>query len=320
MKALVTGVAGFSGLHLARHLLEQGVELVGVARESGDSHELSQLASHLRIEAADVCDAERMRNLVAEVAPDWVFHLAGKTTSRFTTSNPRSTFDANIYGTMSVLEAVRLEQPSATVLVSGSSGEFGLVRPGENPIREGNPLRPVSPYAVSKVAQGMVAYQYHLSHGLRTIRTRTFNCIGPGQRADLVCSAFAKQIAEIEAGKRSQVIEVGNLESSRDFIDVRDMVEAYALLAQNPKPGGLYNVCSGRPVAIREVLEVLLDLSSIEVEVRQDPTRMQPSDVPVQVGDYSLIQADTGWEPRTRIEASLGDILEDWRQRVAAGE
>ncbi len=318
MRALVTGVAGFSGLHLARHLLDQGAEVVGTAHESVDAPRLDPLRKDITLLACDVCDAERTRAVVREAQPDAVFHLAGKTTSRFTGANPRSTFDANIFGTMSLLEAVRQERPEATVLVTGSSGEFGLVLPEENPIPETNPLRPVSPYAVSKIAQGMVALQYHQAHGLRTIRTRTFNCIGPGQGDDLVCSAFAKQIAEIEAGGRAPVIEVGNLDAARDFVDASDMVSAYVLLAERGTPGELYNVCSGNPTPIAHMLETLLEMSACDIDVKQDPARMQPSDVPVQAGDYTRLHEDTGWEPKTPLEDSLRQILDDWRARVAA--
>jgi len=318
VKALVTGIAGFTGLHLAEFLLGRGLEIVGTVFSSGRSASLSHLGARVTLVECDVCDVERTRAVVRDAHPDYVFHLAGRTTGRFVSNDLRSTFDANVFGTLSLLEAVRQEAGEAVVLVPGSSAEYGLLLPDTGSVREIDPLRPVNAYAVSKIAQGMVVLQAHLANGQKTVRTRTFNCIGPGQGDAFVCSAFAKQIAEIERGSRPPVIEVGNLDASRDFIDVRDVAEAYWLAATRGLPGDVYNVCSGRSHVIGDTLKTLLTMSEVAIEVKQDPTRMQPSEVPVQVGDFDKLRERTGWEPRIAIEASLADTLAGWRSALAS--
>jgi GDP-4-dehydro-6-deoxy-D-mannose reductase len=200
--------------------------------------------------------------------------------------------------------------------IAGSSEEYGLVLPDEVPIREENPLRPLSPYAVSKVAQDMLAYQYWQSYRLHAVRTRGFNHTGPRRGEVFVTSNFARQVAEIEKGLREPVVQVGNLEAVRDFTDVRDMVRAYWLALEHGEPGQVYNICSGKGYTIRQVLETLLGLADVEVEVREDPARMRPSDVPVLLGDCSRFRGITGWEPTIPFETTLADVLGYWRQRV----
>jgi GDP-4-dehydro-6-deoxy-D-mannose reductase len=203
------------------------------------------------------------------------------------------------------------------VLVVGSAEEYGPVSEAELPIREDAPLRPASPYAVSKVAQGALARLYGPAGGMRVVLTRTFHHTGPGRGEAFAESSFARQIAEIEHGLRPPVIEVGNLDAVRDFSDVRDVVRAYLLLLEKGEAGEAYNVCSGRGLRIREVLDLLLASSSARVEVRVDQERLRPADVPAQVGDPSRLRAATSWEPRIPIEETLRDLLSDWRARVA---
>ncbi|MBU1877962.1 MAG: GDP-mannose 4,6-dehydratase, partial [Chloroflexi bacterium] len=200
----------------------------------------------------------------------------------------------------------------------GSSEEYGLVRPDEVPITEKQPLRPLSPYAVSKVTQDLLGYQYHRSYGLRIVRTRAFNHSGPRQLDALVIPAFARQIAEIEAGHREPVIWVGNLESRRDFTDVRDVVRAYWLALECGTPGQVYNICSGHTHTIQEILDILLSLATVPIEVHIDPQRMRPSDVPLVQGDFSRFHAATGWQPQIPLHQLLADVLADWRARVGA--
>jgi GDP-4-dehydro-6-deoxy-D-mannose reductase len=204
----------------------------------------------------------------------------------------------------------------ARILVVGSNEEYGLVGEDELPIKEANPLRPTSPYAVSKVAQDMLGLQYHLSHGLQTIRVRPFNHIGPRQSEQFVAPAFAKQIAEIEAGIRPPVVKVGNLEARRDFTDVRDIVRAYYLIITKGKQGEVYNIGSGVPRSIRELLNTLLSFSEAEIEVKQDPSLLRPLDVPVSYCDYGKLKECTGWEPTIPFEESLKEVLNYWRMRV----
>ena len=192
-----------------------------------------------------------------------------------------------------------------------------MVYADEVPIKETNPLRPLSPYAVSKVTQDFLAYQYFMSYGIRAIRTRGFNHTGPRRGEVFVTSNFAKQVATIEAGKAPAVIKVGNLDAVRDFTDVRDMVRGYVLATEKGKPGEVYNLASGKAITIRAMLDKLIALAKVEVKVETDPARLRPSDVEVLIGDYSKFHADTGWEPKIPFDQTLEDLLNYWRQRIA---
>lgn len=305
--ALISGAAGFCGGFVAEHLLARGVRVVGVDRVGAAA------GTGYRLEALDLRDEEALRRMVADTQPDWVVHLAALT-------NPaaplRDLVEVNVLATASLLEAVQAAAPECTVLIAGSSAQYGLTRPDENPIGEDQTLRPVTRYAVSKATQDLVAGMYGAA-GLRVIRVRTFNIIGPRQSPAFVTAAFARQIAEIEHGLRAPVIEVGNLAARRDFVDVRDVARAYCLALERGRPGQVYNVCSGQERSIQELLDGLLALSTVrEIEVRPDPRRMQPADVPAQVGSYARLHADTGWRPEVSWERSLGDLLEYWRSAV----
>ena len=191
-----------------------------------------------------------------------------------------------------------------------------MVYPDEVPIKETNPLRPLSPYAVSKVAQDLMGYQYFQSYGIKAIRTRAFNHTGPRRGHVFVTSNFAKQIAEIEAGKKEPIISVGNLDAKRDFTDVRDTVRAYWLAAEKGEPGEVYNIASNRTITIQALLDNLLALSDKKIDVRQDPDRMRPSDVEILWGDASKLEKATGWKPEIPFEKTLEDTLNWWRERV----
>jgi GDP-4-dehydro-6-deoxy-D-mannose reductase len=250
--------------------------------------------------------------------PDRVYHLAAQSSPHDSWRDPATTLRTNILGLAHLLEALRREAPRARVLVVGSAEEYGQVPLERQPIAEDSELRPASPYAVSKVSQGFLALQYALGHGMALVRTRTFNHTGPGRGDGFAESSFARQIAEIEAGSRPPEIRVGNLEAVRDFSDVRDVVEAYAQLLEAGLPGEVYNVCSGRGVRIREVLDRLLALSEARIEVRVDPGRLRPADTPSLVGDPGRLRRATGWEPRVPLEQTLRDLLDDWRRRVGS--
>ena len=202
------------------------------------------------------------------------------------------------------------------IQVAGSSEEYGQVYPDEIPMKETNPLRPLSPYAVSKVAQDLLAYQYHKSYGLRTVRTRGFNHTGPRRGDVFVTSNFAKQIAEIEKGKRPPVLSVGNLDARRDFTDVRDVVRAYWLAAEKGEDGEAYNIGSGKAMAMKEMLDKLLALTKVDVKIQVDPARLRPSDVPILLSDSSKFMTLTGWKPRIPLDRTFKDLLDYWRERV----
>ncbi|HXG01808.1 MAG TPA: GDP-mannose 4,6-dehydratase, partial [Candidatus Binatia bacterium] len=219
-----------------------------------------------------------------------------------------------------LLEAVRARKLDCVIQIAGSSEEYGLVHESECPIRETNPLRPLSPYAVSKVAQDLLGYQYFKSYGLRVIRTRAFNHTGPRRGEVFATSNFAKQIVEIERGLRPPFISVGNLESRRDFTDVRDVVRGYWVAAEKATPGEVYNLASGRAVSIAQVIEILLRQAGLHEDVKlvPDASRMRPSDVPLLVGDSAKLAGETGWRPKIPLPLTLRDLLDDWRVRIPA--
>ncbi len=318
MRLLVTGAGGFVGGHLADflHAEHPEVEVHGVSLPHGGVS--WRAAPGARMVEADLTDPAAARAVVEDVRPDRVLHLAGQSSVHLSWLDPGGTLRANVLGIVHLLDAVRRLGLRPPVLVVGSAEEYGPVRPEEMPIREETPLRPASPYAVSKVAQGALALLYGPAGGLRVVLTRTFHHTGPGRGEAFAESSFARQIAEIEAGRRKPVLEVGNLDAVRDFADVRDVVRAYWMLLEKGEGGRAYNVCSGRGRRIRELLDILLAASTVRVEVRTDPDRLRPSDVPAQVGDPARLRAATGWEARIPLERSLRDLLDDWRARTAA--
>ncbi|MGB5160323.1 MAG: GDP-mannose 4,6-dehydratase [Thermoanaerobaculia bacterium] len=319
MRALITGVTGFAGSHLADYLLAEQpeVEIFGIRRWRSRMENIEHLDGRLQLRECDLRDPAAIQGVLAEVRPDYIFHLAAQSFVPASWRAPSETLMTNILGQTNIFEAVRVLELDPVIQIAGSSEEYGLVLPDEVPIKETNPLRPLSPYAVSKVAQDLLAYQYFRSYGLKTVRTRGFNHTGPRRGEVFVTSNFAKQIASIEAGLREPVIRVGNLDAQRDFTDVRDMVRAYWLAVSKATHGEVYNLASGRAVTIRELLDQLLALSDTEVEVQVDPDRLRPSDVEILLGDYSKFRSDTGWEPSIPLEQTLKDTLDYWRQKLS---
>jgi GDP-4-dehydro-6-deoxy-D-mannose reductase len=319
VRALITGITGFAGSHLAEYLLERqpDVEVWGLYRWRSRMDNLDRVQGRVRLVECDLRDATSVHHALAQSRPDLVFHLAAQSFVPASWKAPNETMITNVVGQTNLFEAVRQLGLDPTVQIACSSEEYGMVHPDEVPITESNPLRPLSPYAVSKVAQDMMAYQYFESYGLKTVRTRGFNHTGPRRGDVFVTSNFAKQIASIEAGLQEPVIRVGNLEAVRDFTDVRDMVRAYWLAVTRAKPGEVYNVATGHGITIQELLDRLLALSTAEVRVEQDPDRMRPSDVVRLIGDSSKFRRDTGWEPEIPFDQTLADLLAYWRQRLA---
>jgi GDP-4-dehydro-6-deoxy-D-mannose reductase len=319
-RVLITGITGFAGSHLADHVLAEhpGVEVLGTYRWRSRRDNIEHLEGKIRLLECDLGDMTALRSTLAAARPDAIFHLAAQSFVPTSWSSPAETFHVNVTGQIHLFEAIRSLGIDPVVQIACSSEEYGLVHKDETPIREDNPLRPLSPYAVSKVAQDFLAYQYFRSYGLRAIRTRGFNHEGPRRGEVFVMSNFAKQIAAIEAGEQVPVIRVGNLDSVRDFTDVRDMVRAYWLAAERGEPGEVYNIASGRGITIREMLDRLLAMARVEVAVETDPARLRPSDVEVLLGDSSKFRAATGWAPRIPLEQTLADSLDYWRGVYAA--
>jgi GDP-4-dehydro-6-deoxy-D-mannose reductase len=296
----------------------QEAEVFGLTRPHGGAG--AALPEGLRVLEADLNDPAGLEPVMDVVAPDRVLHLAGQSSVHLSWLDPGGTLRTNVLGLVNLVDALRRRGLRPPLLVVGSAEEYGPVGPEDLPLREDAPLLPASPYAASKAAQGLLAAEYARGLGLPVVRTRTFHHTGPGRGEAFAESSFARQIAEIEAGLRERVLLVGNLDSVRDYTDVRDVVRAYWALLDHAAElrGGVLNVCSGRGRKIRELLDVLLARAEVKVEIRVDQERLRPSDVPAQVGDPSLLRSLTGWEPRIPLERSLAELLDDWRARVRA--
>lgn len=314
--ALITGITGFAGSHLAELLLREGVEVHGIQRWRSKSDNIDLIKEKIQFHEADLLDAHSLYTVVDEVKPNFIFHLAAQSYVQSSWASPSNTLEVNIIGTVHLFEAVRKSGLPITIQIACSSEEYGKVMPNEVPILEKNPLRPLSPYAVSKLAMDYLGYQYFESYGIKIIRTRGFNHTGP-RRGDVFAeSTFAKQIAEIEKGKKEPVVYVGNLDARRDYTDVRDMVRAYYLAVEKCKSGEVYNIATGKAWKIGEVLNLLLSKSRVKIVVKEDPARMRPSDVEVLVGDSTKFRNATGWKPEIPFEKTMEDLLNYWREKV----
>ncbi len=319
MRVLITGITGFAGSHLAEYILENhpGVEVCGIRRWRSRIENVEHLLDKVRILECNLVDSSSVKALIADVRPDKIFHLAAQSFVPSSWNAPAESLTTNILGQLNIFEALRESKLLDTwVQIACSSEEYGMVYPDEIPIKETNPLRPLSPYAVSKVGQDVLAYQYFMSYGIKAVRTRGFNHTGPRRGEVFVCSNFSKQAVEVEKGKRPPVIYVGNLEAKRDFTDVRDMVRAYWLATEKCEPGEVYNICSGSSISMKELLDIVLSNTNIQIEVTQDPSRLRPSDVPLLEGDCSRFHAATGWKPEIPFHRTLADIMDYWRERI----
>lgn len=317
VRVLITGAGGFVGGHLIDYLLSlpgQAAIDAAVLTPPGanprlDGHPVTQHQVDLR-------DPDAVRALIEATQPERVFHLAALADVGASFRNPWETLENNIRIQVNLQQAILQSGITARVLIVSSGEIYGAAGGAITPIDETCPFEPASPYSVSKVAQDMLGLQYFIAHHMAIIRARPFNHIGPSQRGGFVAADFASQIAAIEAGQRAPVMDVGNLAAERDFTDVRDVVRAYHLLLERGTPGEAYNVCSGSGHSIQSLLDTLLSCSTAVIEVRPDPARMRPSDVPRRVGDVRKLRAATGWEPAIPFERTLLDILNDWRQSL----
>lgn len=316
MRVLITGITGFAGSHLADYCLERGgIDVHGLIRWRSRTENIEHLTGRVTLHECDLRDAGSTREVMENVKPDRIFHLAAQSYVPTSWRAPSESLTTNVLGQLHVFEAVRKLGLKCRIQLACSSEEYGMVHEDELPIKEDNPLRPLSPYAVSKVAQDMLGYQYYMSYGTDVIRTRGFNHTGPRRGPVFVCSDFAKQIVDIERGVKKPVIEVGNLEATRDFTDVRDMVKGYFLALEKGKPGEVYNICQEKSWRIRDILDMLLAHSKKEIEIKVDKSRLRPSDVPNLLGDCSRFKKDTGWKPEIPFDRTLEDIVEYWRNR-----
>jgi GDP-4-dehydro-6-deoxy-D-mannose reductase len=317
MRALITGITGFAGSHLAEYILAEqpGVEVFGTFRWRSRMDNVEHLDNgRIKLVEADLRDYTSVHRALEISRPDLIFHLAAQSFVPASWNAPSDTIVTNVTGQTNLFEAIRSLKLDPVVQIACSSEQYGLVHPDETPIKETNPLRPLSPYAVSKVGQDYLGYQYFQSYGLKAIRTRGFNHTGPRRGQVFVTSNFCSQVAAIELELQEPVIRVGNMEAIRDFTDVRDMVRAYWLAVTKAKPGEVYNIATGKGIHIREMLDLVLSFSRVKVRTEVDPARLRPSDVEILIGDSSKFRADTGWEPRIPFEQTVRDLLDYWRK------
>ena len=299
MRALVTGAGGFVGVHLVAHLEESGDEVVQLERTA---------------DGVDIVDESAITEAIVAARPEVVYHLAGAADVGGSWIEPRETFVANALGTLNVLEASRLVGAERVLAVT-SADVYGRVTDDELPLDEDRPLRPVSPYAASKVAADALAQQAWLGHGLPVIRVRAFNHLGPGQSDKFVAPSLAARIARNERDGGDEV-PIGNMTPMRDITDVRDVVRAYRLLVEHGTAGEVYNVCSGRAVAVKEIADALLAMARRPMHLVTDPDLQRPVDIPVLIGDNTRVAKATGWSPTIGLDQTLADVLTDWRARV----
>nr|WP_275422543.1 GDP-mannose 4,6-dehydratase [Paenibacillus mucilaginosus] len=312
---MITGISGFAGSHLAEYLLQQGVEVIGTIRGRSPMNHIRHLLGRIRLVECELRDPISVDTLIREERPERIFHLAAQSFVPASWNSPIDTICNNVAGEVHLFEAVRSHGVDCRIQIACSSEEYGHVNPDEVPIKETNPIRPLSPYAISKVAQDYLGYQYYRSCGLHTVMTRTFNHTGPRRGESFVTSSLAKQIADIEKGRKDPVIHVGNLQAKRDFTDVRDVVRAYWLALEKGGAGETYNIASGTCCAIEEVLQKLLSFSTVQIRIEEDPARLRPSDVEILLGDYTKFHRKTGWKPEIPFERTLEDLLNYWRSQ-----
>lgn len=325
MKVLITGVTGFAGSHLLDYLTSIGgwhaqshlgiseIKVYGTKRPRSP---LGNIQSPIELIDCDITDYHSVTSVLERILPDRIYHLASQSFVPLSWSAPQLTFEVNLVGTLNILEAAKRLRPTPRILFAGSSEEYGLVAPHHCPITEDQPLFPLSPYGVSKVAGELACRQYVRSYGMHVVTTRAFNHTGPRRGELFATSNFAKQIALIEKEKQEPVIHVGNLMAQRDWTDVRDVVKAYWLAIEKCKPGEPYNICRGIPISIQGMLDMLLNLSIVKPQIKRDPTRMRPSDVPLLHGSSLKFRKKTGWRPKYTFAQTLEDLLNYWRERV----
>ncbi len=313
MRVLVTGMAGFAGRYLARELLQSTTwTLTGIARNPPAAEPNPRVSWR----ALNLLDAARLTDVIREVQPQIVIHLAAQSHVPTAWERPWETYEHNIHSLLNLFLGVIASKLTPRMLVVSSNEVYGAPQPGDLPLRETQVMRPNNPYAVSKAAQDLMAMQFYYSHQLPVTVARPFNHVGPGQDEKFVVPRFARMVAEIEARRSPPVMQLGNMTAQRDFTDVRDVARAYLALLQHPTTGGVYNVCSGAPHSIQNVLDTLLAHAGLKVEQQSDPAKFRQVDTPVSYGDASLLRGMTGWQPAISFEDTLKDMLTDARTSI----
>lgn len=310
-KSLIIGAAGFVGGYLAEHLCNSGME-VHVTKLPSEKLQ----ANGSKVYDLNILNKEDIVSLLFEIRPDYIFHLAAQSSVGIAWKNPALTIDINIKGSVNVMDAIRELFYKPRILLIGSGEEYGHIQEGEIPIREGNRIRPGNIYAATKACQNMIGNIYAQAYDMEVMMVRAFNHIGPSQASIYVVSDFCRQVAEIEKGMREPVMYVGNLKARRDFTDVRDVVEAYRLLAEYGRSGETYNVGRGESISIKEMLDMIIALSDRDIKIEIDKNKLRPVDVPIIEADISKIKDLTGWKPRIPLGQTIEETLNYWREKV----
>lgn len=319
MKVLITGITGFVGGHLAGYLLGRGErhEVYGLCRWRSPRENIAAIYDKVHMVEADLGDMGGLVRHLSGIRPEVIFHLAAQSYVLTSFNTPIDTLSTNVIGTANLLEAVRIVGIDPVIHICSSSEVYGQVSEADLPIRESCPFKPASPYAVSKVGEDMIAYQYWVSYGMKTIRTRMFTHTGPHRGDVFAMSFFGKQIAAAELGLAGPVVRVGNLGSVRTFCDVRDAVRAYWLLVNKCPPGEVYNIGGDRTMTIGDCLDILLSSAKVSCRIETDPRLLRPSDVTLQIPCTDKFRNETGWRPEIPLEKTLSDILDYWRDELS---
>lgn len=315
-RALITGITGFVGPHLAELLSHQnGIEVHGIYREE-NAKKNQDLNNRFFLHKGNLMDPLSIQTIIRDTKPDFVFHLAAQSSVANSWKNPEEILQTNILSTLHLLEAIRSSSINPVIQIACSSEQYGLIAPENLPITEECPFNPLSPYSVSKISCDFLGFQYFKSYQMNIVRTRAFNHTGPGQTDQYVCSSFAKKIVEIEKGLRPPILFVGNLDAVRDFSDVRDIAQAYYLSVTKGLPGEAYIIASGKGRSIREVLNILLAMTDVPIKIETDLNLLRPSDIPATYGNSTKFKNETGWNTTISFEQTLLDLLNDWRTRI----
>ncbi|MGL5258293.1 MAG: GDP-mannose 4,6-dehydratase [Proteocatella sp.] len=306
MKALITGIDGFVGYHLYKLLISQGIEVHGTTINK------EYINEDITVHHMNLLNKDEVINVIKKVSPNYVYHLAGQSAVGLSWKEPVLTMNVNVNGTINLLDAIREQKINCRTLIIGSSDQYGPVTLDMCPIKETQSLNPVSPYGISKCTQEQIAKLYADAYEMDIVMVRAFNHIGPMQGKNFVVADFASRIVEIERGSEP-VLKVGNLDAYRDFTDVRDIVKGYALLLNKGHSGEIYNIGSGKSIKVKDILNILVEYSKVEIKIELDSSKMRPIDVPKVECDNSKIKKHTGWDIENDVHQTLKDTLEYWR-------
>ena len=310
-KIWVTGAGGLMGQHLTERFIQKGCEVL--ATYYNPTTNIKELNSKAQIVECDIRDKEKVELIAKIFQPDKLFHLAAQSYPNVSWEKPNYTIETNVLGTINVFEAVKKIKPDCIILNACTSGEYGFVTPEEVPVKESHPLNPLHPYAVSKLAQEKLAYQYFKNFGINSVSVRIFNTTGPKKVND-VCADFTKRLIEIEKGQQEPILKHGNLTTQRAITDVRDIVRAFDIALDKATIGEVYNLGGEKAYKISEIIDILRGLVNFNFELQQDPKLIRPTDEPIIYGDNSKFKQETSWQQEIPLEKTLQDMLNYWRK------